>query len=148
MAEANLAVVTFLAVVFGLFVGAILIIVTTTATLHAWGNVFSAPGHAFERHLLDARQRLRGALHRFDIQPVGCQHAISTGSGWTTVFTPISETLVSATPLILAGTGVALGFSTGVFNIGGQGQFICGRDGRYVRRLRRAPAARVSPARW
>ena len=42
------------------------------------------------------------------------------------MFTPISETLVSATPLILAGTGVALGFSTGVFNIGGQGQFIAG----------------------
>ena len=38
--------VTFLAVVVGLFVGAILIIVTTPATLHAWGNVFSAPGHA------------------------------------------------------------------------------------------------------
>jgi len=34
----NLAVVTFLAVVGGLFVGAILIVVTTPATLHAWGT--------------------------------------------------------------------------------------------------------------
>jgi general nucleoside transport system permease protein len=51
---------------------------------------------------------------------------VSSGHGWTDLFTPISETLVSATPLILAGTGVALGFSTGVFNIGGQGQFIAG----------------------
>ena len=42
------------------------------------------------------------------------------------MFTPISETLVSATPLILAGIGVAIGFSTGVFNIGAQGQLIGG----------------------
>ena len=41
-------------------------------------------------------------------------------------FTPISETLVAATPLMLAGLGVGLGFSTGVFNIGGQGQLIAG----------------------
>jgi ABC-type uncharacterized transport system permease subunit len=108
MAEGNLAVVTTLAVIFGLFVGAILIIVTTSAT-------FSTLAKAY------------GALFTGSIfSPSAVGHAISTGSGWTTVFTPISETLVSATPLILAGTGIALGFSTGVFNIGGQGQFICG----------------------
>ena len=47
LGEGNLALVTFLAIVVGLFVGAILIVVTTPATLHAWGHVGSAPGHAF-----------------------------------------------------------------------------------------------------
>ncbi len=126
LAEGNLALVTFLAVVVGLFVGAILIIVTTTATLHAWGHVFSAPGHAFGV-TFSTLGHAYGALFTGSIfSPSAVGHSISTGSGWTTVFTPLSETLVSATPLILTGTGVALGFSTGVFNIGGQGQYICG----------------------
>ncbi len=126
MGEANLAVVTFLAVVVGLLVGAILIVVTTPATLHAWSNVGSAPGHALGVSFSTVGNAY-GALFAGSVfSPSAVGHAISTGSGWTVVFTPISETLVSATPLILAGTGVALGFSTGVFNIGGQGQLIAG----------------------
>ncbi len=39
---------------------------------------------------------------------------------------PISETLVTAAPLILAGLSVALAFRAGLFNIGAQGQFIFG----------------------
>jgi simple sugar transport system permease protein len=38
----------------------------------------------------------------------------------------ISETLTSATPVILAGLGVALGFRAGLFNIGAEGQVILG----------------------
>lgn len=126
MGEANLAVVTFLAVVFGLFVGAILIVVTNSATLHAWGNFGSAPGHALNV-TFSTLGGAYGALFCGSIfSPSAVGHAVSTGSGWTAAFTPISETLVSATPLILAGTGVALGFATGVFNIGGQGQVIAG----------------------
>lgn len=126
LAEGNLALVTFLAVVVGLFVGAVLIVVTTPATLHAWGNVFSAPGHAFGI-TFSTLGNAYGALFTGSIfSPSAVGHAISTGSGWATVFTPISETLVSATPLMLTGTGVALAFWTGVFNIGGQGQVICG----------------------
>lgn len=126
MTEANLAVVTFLAVVFGLVVGAVLIIVTTNATLNAWGHVGSAPGHAFGV-TFSTLGNAYGALFTGSIfSPSAVGHAISTGSGWTAVFTPISETMVSATPLIFAGTGVALGFSTGVFNIGGQGQVLAG----------------------
>jgi ABC-type uncharacterized transport system permease subunit len=126
LSEANLAVVTFLAVVFGLFVGAVLIVVTTPATLHAWGHVTSAPGHSLSV-IFSTLGNAYGALFTGSIlSPSAIGHAISTGTGWNTAFTPISETMVSATPLILAGTGVALGFSTGVFNIGGQGQFIAG----------------------
>ena len=39
---------------------------------------------------------------------------------------PLSETMVSAAPLILAGLSVALAFRAGLFNIGAQGQFIFG----------------------
>lgn len=39
---------------------------------------------------------------------------------------PITETLVNAVPLILAGLGIAIGFRSGMLNIGGQGQIILG----------------------
>jgi ABC-type uncharacterized transport system permease subunit len=42
--------------------------------------------------------------------------------GWSS----ISETLLVATPLILAGLSVALGFRAGLFNIGGEGQMTIG----------------------
>ena len=42
------------------------------------------------------------------------------------VFSPLSETCVQATPLILAGLAVALPYQAGMFNIGGQSQFIGG----------------------
>jgi len=38
----------------------------------------------------------------------------------------IVDTIVNATPLILVGLGVGLGFKAGLFNIGGQGQFLVG----------------------
>lgn len=38
----------------------------------------------------------------------------------------ISETLVAASPVILAGLSVAVGFRAGLFNIGGEGQIIVG----------------------
>ncbi|MDX1689597.1 MAG: ABC transporter permease [Acidimicrobiia bacterium] len=55
------------------------------------------------------------------------------GRAYKTLFTgsmgslrAISETLVSATPLILAGLAVAIGFRAGLFNIGAEGQIIIG----------------------
>jgi general nucleoside transport system permease protein len=44
----------------------------------------------------------------------------------SSVFGPLSETAVQATPLILAGLAVALPYQAGLFNIGGQSQFIGG----------------------
>jgi general nucleoside transport system permease protein len=45
----------------------------------------------------------------------------------------ISETFFAATPLLLAGLGIALGFRAGLFNIGAQGQmFIGGIAATYV----------------
>jgi ABC-type uncharacterized transport system permease subunit len=47
-------------------------------------------------------------------------------------FYPLSETLVSAAPLILTGLSVALAFKAGLFNIGAQGQFIFGAIGASI----------------
>jgi ABC-type uncharacterized transport system permease subunit len=126
LVEANVAVVTFLAVLCGLFVGAVLIVVTTPATLHAWGDIGSDPAHAFGQTWTTVSQAYGALFTGSIVSPSTLGHVVSTGRGWVNVFTPLSETFVSATPLILAGTGVALGFSTGVFNIGGQGQLIAG----------------------
>ncbi len=41
-------------------------------------------------------------------------------------FNAIIDTIVNATPLILVGLAVGLGFKAGLFNIGGQGQFLVG----------------------
>ena len=126
LGEANAAVVTVLAVFSALVLGAILILVTTPAVLDAWGNIGSAPGAAFSITFHTVANAYSAMFTGSIFSPSAVSHAVSTGQGWTAVFTPISETLVSATPLILAGVGVAIGFSTGVFNIGAQGQLIGG----------------------
>ena len=51
------------------------------------------------------------------------------GGSFIRGFYPLSETIVTATPLILTGLSVALAFKSGLFNIGAQGQFIFGAIG-------------------
>jgi simple sugar transport system permease protein len=126
MTEANALVVTICALIAGLLVGALLILVTTPAVLRAWGHLFSAPGHALSVSWQTVASAYSALLEASILKPAALSHAISTGHGWNAVFAPLSETLVAATPLILAGVGVALAFSTGLFNIGAQGQLIAG----------------------
>jgi simple sugar transport system permease protein len=126
LAEANVVVVTILSVFSALVLGAVLILVTTSAVLDAWGKLGSAPGMAFSLSFHTVANAYSAMFEGSIFSPSALGHAISTGHGWTTAFSPISETLVSATPLMLAGMGVAIGFSTGVFNIGAQGQLIGG----------------------
>ena len=47
-------------------------------------------------------------------------------SGAVTYPRGVGSTLAYATPLVLAGLGVGLGFKAGLFNIGGRGQFLMG----------------------
>ena len=49
--------------------------------------------------------------------------------GGVASFNGLTATLVYATPLVLAGLGVAIGFKAGLFNIGGRGQFLMGAVG-------------------
>ena len=59
--------------------------------------------------------------------PIAAYGALWSGAvGWPN---GIGSTLSYATPLILAGLGVGLGFKAGLFNIGGRGQFLMGSVG-------------------
>ncbi|MGB9111598.1 MAG: ABC transporter permease [Acidimicrobiales bacterium] len=118
LSEANAFVVTVCAIFAALVLGALLIVCTNPAVLQAWGHIGRNPGHAFGESWSTVAAAYSALLEGSIFNP----HA----QGLTQAFNPISETLVAATPLMLAGLGVGLGFSTGVFNIGGQGQLIAG----------------------
>ena len=95
-----------LAIVSALIVGAIVIALGDLDTLKLWG---SDPGQAAG----DTWDRVSGAYSALWRGAVG---------GWN----PISETLTRASPLILAGLAVAVGFQAGLFNIGANGQMLIG----------------------
>ncbi len=101
--------VAVLAVVTALIIGAVLIVFSDQNVLSKWGYFTAAPGDALSAswHLVSASYAalFRGAL--------GSRSALS-------------ETLTSATPLILTGLAVALSFRAGLFNIGAEGQVIIG----------------------
>lgn len=113
--------VTVLAVVAAVVIGGLLIAFTDPTVLHRWGSLLSAPGAAISS-AWDAASGAYTALLRGAIVDV---HQVGHGPASAT-FNPISETIVNATPLILAGLAVMLPFRAGLFNIGGTGQFIGG----------------------
>jgi general nucleoside transport system permease protein len=123
--EGSPAVVTFLAIVAALVLGALLIAFTNTTVLHAWGRLFSNPGNAFatawDAIFAAYRAMFDGAI--FSPATIGAAfHGGSVGA----IFYPISLTLSDATPLILTGLSVAIAFRAGLFNIGAAGQWIGG----------------------
>ena len=72
-----------------------------------------------------------------------------TGDERTTAALNLQQTLILTTPLILTGLAVAFAFRCGLFNIGGQGQYLVGLLRRGVGRLvvRRHAQAAPHPAR-
>ncbi len=101
--------VTLLAIFTALVVGAVLIVFSDESVLSTWGYFFAAPGDALAASW-DAITAAYGAL---------LSGAVGSSSA-------LSETIVAATPLMLAGLGIALGFRAGLFNIGAEGQVIAG----------------------
>ena len=79
--------------------------------------------------------------------PIETYKAIFEGSGLNWLFPWVTgeervlagfnlqQTLIATTPLILVGLAVAFAFRCGLFNIGGQGQYLVGRDPRGLGRL-------------
>jgi ABC-type uncharacterized transport system permease subunit len=116
----NTVVVTVLAFLCALVVGAILIVVADEPTRSSFGYFFSAPGDTFG-NAWSAISSGYGALFRGAVFDPG-----SIGHGAAGTFGPISNTLLNAAPLILGGLAVAVAFRTGLFNIGVQGQLIVG----------------------
>ncbi len=110
------ALISVLAVVMALVVGAIMIAATNE-------NVQAAVGYFFARPL-DTLRAIWDAV-------AGAYSALFQGSiynfrrpGFEAGIRPLTETLTFATPLIVAGLGVALAFRVGLFNIGGRGQML------------------------
>ena len=58
-----------------------------------------------------------------------------TGDDRTLAALNLQQTLILTTPLILTGLAVAFAFRAGLFNIGGQGQYLVGSYRRGLGRL-------------
>ena len=95
-----------LALVLALLVGAVIIMVTD---VDAWRRMGEEPVQAI-------RDMLEGVWVAYRELFLGAFGSVRA----------ISETLFTATPLILAGLAVAVGFRTGLFNIGAVGQMFIG----------------------
>jgi ABC-type uncharacterized transport system, permease component len=119
----NILLIPALAIFTGLLVGAILIIFTTPEVYEsssflgglaaAWKAVATAYSSLFKGSIFDPSAVI-AAFHtgqRTDIM---------------SALSPILESLVSATPYIFTGLAVALGFRSGLFNIGVEGQYYIG----------------------
>ncbi|MEV8214452.1 ABC transporter permease [Leifsonia sp. NPDC077715] len=109
-------IISILAVVLALIVGAILIAITDPGVQRAAGYFFARPGDTFSAIWTSVSNAyvsmFQGAIYNF--------RRPSFAAG----IRPLTETLTFATPLIVSGLGVALAFRVGLFNIGAQGQIL------------------------
>ncbi|TFB73397.1 ABC transporter permease [Cryobacterium glaciale] len=108
--------ISLLAVLVALVVGAILIAFTNEGVQETAGYFFSRPTDLL-RAVWDAvsgaySALFQGAIYNF------------RANNFLTAIRPLTETLTFATPLIAAGLGVGLAFRVGMFNIGGRGQML------------------------
>lgn len=110
------ALVSVLAVVLAMVAGAILIALTNSEVQTAAGYFFSRPGDMFAaiwNAVFGAYSALfQGSIYNF------------RRDDFASGIRPLTETLTFATPLIMAGLGLALAFRVGLFNIGGRGQML------------------------
>lgn len=110
------AIISVLAVVLALLVGAVMIAFTNKDVQAASAYFFSRPGDTFLA-IWDAVAGAYSALFQGSIYNFRRPDFVDG-------IKPFTETLNFATPLIAAGLGVALGFRVGLFNIGGRGQML------------------------
>ncbi|HYN70027.1 MAG TPA: ABC transporter permease [Candidatus Eisenbacteria bacterium] len=114
-----------LAVFSALVIGAVVIVLSDLTFLQRLG---ADPGAAI-RDAIGSVGNAYGALFGGAVgDPAAYAQAFQSGdpAAMITAFTPLSETLLSATPLIFTGLAVALGFQCGLFNIGAEGQLFVG----------------------
>ena len=109
-------VISVVAVVLAMLVGSILIAATNDDVQAAAGYFFSRPADLFKA-IWDAvagafTSLFQGSIYNF------------RRPGFAAGIKPLTETLTFATPLIMAGLGVAVSFRVGLFNIGGRGQML------------------------
>jgi general nucleoside transport system permease protein len=114
-----------LAVFSGLVLSAILIIVTSEEVYAGFGLGLGPGFYAMWKIVADSY----GALFAGSLgSPVQMVSALQGGDALAIrrAFNPFLESLVASTPYIFAGLAVALGFRSGLFNIGVEGQLFLG----------------------
>jgi len=109
---------TFFAVLASFIVGGVLIAIANQDVQASIGYFFNKPGDTFAA-LWNAvsgayAAMFRGAIYNYTA------HDFANG------ISPITDTLAFATPITLAGLGLAVAFRSGLFNIGANGQIIFG----------------------
>jgi general nucleoside transport system permease protein len=126
--EGNTVTVTVLALLSAMVLGGLLAAFTNPAVLHAPAG--SVPGKAWDVASATYVALFEGSVFNpHTVAALFQQASLGTAvhDGYlSAVFMPLSETAVGATPLILIGLAVALPYQAGLFNIGGQSQFIGG----------------------
>jgi general nucleoside transport system permease protein len=118
-------VITTLAIVLALVIGALVIAFSNTAVLHDWGSFFHYPGAS----IAAAWQSVAAAYSALFEGAILNPHTVAAafhGGSVGAIFYPLSETAAEATPLVLTGLAVALAFRAGMFNIGAASQWIGG----------------------
>lgn len=116
----NGTLVTILAIVCALVVGAIMIVLSDTTAMSELGYFTSAPGDFLSTAWHDIANGYRDLFEGSIFNPAQLSGTPSQ------FFGPITSTLEYATPLIFGGLSVTVAFRAGMFNIGGQGQIIIG----------------------
>jgi general nucleoside transport system permease protein len=117
-----------LSVFTALVIGAVIIIVTNHDATFAWSGFFKKPGVALSTSWHVVRDQYYALFSGALGSPSKIAHAISSGQidQIRASLYPLSETVVTATPLIFVGLSVAVGFRAGLFNIGAEGQMNIG----------------------
>ena len=123
--EGHSVVITILAVFVALLVGAVLIVASDPAVLHAWDSFGYAPGTALSATWNSVAAAYSALFEGAIFSPATVSAAFHGGS-IAAIFFPLSLTCFEATPLILTGLSVAVCFRAGMFNIGAAGQWIGG----------------------
>jgi simple sugar transport system permease protein len=124
-----------LSIFMALVVGALFIVFTDLEVL---GKLLSDPIGAlvlgFGRAATSYGALFRGAFG----DPANIGKAFASNGDiqvWARALRPLVESVVSAVPLIFVGLGVSVAFRTGIFNIGGAGQYAMGAVGGTIAAL-------------
>src|SRR6266545_5473988 len=124
--SANTVTVTVLSIVLALIIGAILIIVSDADVLATYSYVTARPSDALNASWTVVSSAYADLFKGAIFDPAAVSALINGTGSWQAVFTPLSETLTYAAPLVFTGLAVAIAFRGGLFNIGGQGQAVIG----------------------
>ncbi|WP_456789507.1 ABC transporter permease [Cellulomonas sp. P5_C5] len=110
--------VSVLAVVLALIIGGLLIAAADAEVQAAASYFFSRPGDLISAAWTAVSEAYAALFAGAIYDP--------RAETFARAIRPLTETLTVATPLILAGLGLGIGFRAGLFNIGAQGQIILG----------------------